>query len=366
MDHHKGRKLPRLPKPETWEGWKYGFWTGVCELPVKSPSKHEYIYRVLCECICGTRKEVDPGELLRRGTASCGCRKGMNISVGLAGGMVDGPPTAEDLAMAGSIVDEKTITVLDAQLFRSWSNPVPSGCVEWTGPPSHGGYGRMTIDSRRILAHRFSYAASTKKDPYGLVVRHMCNNRKCVNSEHLKIGTQVENVQDAVRERRMASGDNHGLRKHPERCRHGESNTASKLTWEIVNKIRDENLLPVPRGRVAALAREHHITGGVMMKIVHRTSWKVRPEQQEPPTRRQTPRRYIDEAWQELKRKYDSTCLRCGRREPDIELTADHVIPMSAGGAHTIDNIQPLCRNCNSAKNSQCIDYRPNFIGSQS
>lgn len=63
--------------------------------------------------------------------------------------------------------------------------------------------------------------------------------------------------------------------------------------------------------------------------------------------------------WAALKAHYDYTCLCCKRREPDIKLTADHVIPLSCGGGNAIDNIQPLCLSCNSRKKTRTIDYRP-------
>ena len=65
--------------------------------------------------------------------------------------------------------------------------------------------------------------------------------------------------------------------------------------------------------------------------------------------------------WKALKERYNYTCLRCGRQEPEIKLAADHVVPISKGGAGTINNIQPLCKSCNSAKHDNFIDYRPNW-----
>ena len=62
--------------------------------------------------------------------------------------------------------------------------------------------------------------------------------------------------------------------------------------------------------------------------------------------------------WEALCKYYDYTCLRCGRQEPDIELTVDHVIPLSIGGSNSIDNIQPLCHSCNARKHAKTIDYR--------
>jgi len=69
--------------------------------------------------------------------------------------------------------------------------------------------------------------------------------------------------------------------------------------------------------------------------------------------------RFTSSEWIELKEKYNFTCLRCRQREPEIKLTADHVIPISSGGSNSIDNIQPLCISCNCSKgNRSSKDYR--------
>jgi 5-methylcytosine-specific restriction endonuclease McrA len=67
---------------------------------------------------------------------------------------------------------------------------------------------------------------------------------------------------------------------------------------------------------------------------------------------------HTDEEWQELKAFYNFKCLRCGKQEPRIKLTRDHVIPLTRGGSDSIDNVQPLCARCNSKKNNKHIDYR--------
>lgn len=67
---------------------------------------------------------------------------------------------------------------------------------------------------------------------------------------------------------------------------------------------------------------------------------------------------HTDEEWQELKAFYNYKCLGCGKQEPEIKLTRDHVIPLTQGGTDAINNIQPLCARCNSKKNHKHIDYR--------
>jgi 5-methylcytosine-specific restriction endonuclease McrA len=67
---------------------------------------------------------------------------------------------------------------------------------------------------------------------------------------------------------------------------------------------------------------------------------------------------HTEEEWQALKAFYNFKCLRCGKQEPDIKLTRDHVLPLTQGGSDSIDNVQPLCARCNSKKNNKHIDYR--------
>lgn len=60
--------------------------------------------------------------------------------------------------------------------------------------------------------------------------------------------------------------------------------------------------------------------------------------------------------WRLLLEKYGSECLACGEKRG---LEMDHIVPISRGGAHDPQNIQPLCRPCNASKNARYIDFRP-------
>ncbi len=61
--------------------------------------------------------------------------------------------------------------------------------------------------------------------------------------------------------------------------------------------------------------------------------------------------------WKEIKTLYCNTCPCCGKIEPEIKLTIDHVIPLSVGGLHEKGNIQPLCGKCNLRKFTKTIRF---------
>jgi 5-methylcytosine-specific restriction endonuclease McrA len=70
------------------------------------------------------------------------------------------------------------------------------------------------------------------------------------------------------------------------------------------------------------------------------------------------PGSYTFNEWVSLKDLYGHTCPACGRSEPEIKLTADHVIPITVpGSSDWISNIQPLCVQCNSSKECKTIRY---------
>lgn len=82
-------------------------------------------------------------------------------------------------------------------------------CWHWIGGKNEKGYGQLIVNGRMIKAHRFSYELHKGPIPEGKVVMHSCDNRKCVNPEHLSIGTQAENMLDMKNKNRQARGSSH-------------------------------------------------------------------------------------------------------------------------------------------------------------
>lgn len=67
---------------------------------------------------------------------------------------------------------------------------------------------------------------------------------------------------------------------------------------------------------------------------------------------------YSGKQWKEVKAAYGFHCLACGRKEPEIKLVPDHVIPFEKLGPNVLENLQPLCGRCNNKKATKTTDYR--------
>lgn len=80
---------------------------------------------------------------------------------------------------------------------RFWSKVEKAdgcACWVWTAGLSVDGYGQFTINKRPLRAHRYAYEQANGPIPDGLVLDHLCRNRRCVRPDHLEPVTNRENV----------------------------------------------------------------------------------------------------------------------------------------------------------------------------
>lgn len=89
-----------------------------------------------------------------------------------------------------------------------------TGCWEWPGVQSKEGYVRVSWSGVTCSVHRLVYDAIYGPIPEGMFVCHRCDNRSCVNPDHLWLGTHDDNMADMVAKGRSARGVHHGRYKH--------------------------------------------------------------------------------------------------------------------------------------------------------
>lgn len=129
----------------------------------------------------------------------------------------------------------------------------PSDCWEWQGDRDPHGYGYL----RHIRAHRLAYELQYGTIPEGMNILHRCDNRACVNPNHLFLGTQEMNIYDMV-----------GKQRHV----HGERHTSHKLTSQDVRAIRA--LRSSSRQSYFAIASQFGVSASAIEDIVRRITWK--------------------------------------------------------------------------------------------
>ncbi len=90
-------------------------------------------------------------------------------------------------------------TLEERLVFRS--KKAETGCWEWTGALNNCGYGYLGVRGKQIFAHRAAWMAFVGAIPFSKMVLHKCDNRKCINPEHLFIGTAYDNHIDMLSKR---------------------------------------------------------------------------------------------------------------------------------------------------------------------
>jgi len=127
-----------------------------------------------------------------------------------------------------------------------------NGCHEWTGSIAPNGYGNFHRDGKTAYAHRVAWELAN--NTVAAYVLHTCDNRKCVNPDHLFTGSFNDNMTDMVSKQRQA---------------HGERNGHHKLTADLIRQIRSEI------GLQREIAAKYGVTASLVSMIRSGRIWRL-------------------------------------------------------------------------------------------
>lgn len=135
-----------------------------------------------------------------------------------------------------------------------------NSCWEWTGARNTSGYGAFQIGPKGMNASRASYMLHIGGIPNGMHVCHKCDNRGCVNPNHLFLGTHKDNMADMKRKNRQ---------KTPRLS--GERHPMAKLSWDMVQEIRS---LRKAGELPAAIASRFNVSKGAICDVIYGRCWQ--------------------------------------------------------------------------------------------
>lgn len=132
----------------------------------------------------------------------------------------------------------------EAAKARFWSKVISKRhgeCWEWKNSTiTRRGYGRFKLGGKGLAPHRVSYEIANGPIPEGMYVCHTCDNRGCVNPDHLWLGTPGDNVRDMHAKGRFRGGSPKGKRVlSPEQRQELLDESAKGVTPTLLGKKFD-------------------------------------------------------------------------------------------------------------------------------
>lgn len=115
----------------------------------------------------------------------------------------------DDVLPVAVVKEKKRKKPVEERFWEKVSVRGADECWTWTGAQSKG-YGQFKIDGAQMAAHRVAWVLKRGPIPAGLDVLHACDNRRCVNPNHLSVGTCQENTDDKMAKGRHRVGDKRG------------------------------------------------------------------------------------------------------------------------------------------------------------
>lgn len=138
-------------------------------------------------------------------------------------------------------------------------------CNEWNSA-IRSGYGVIKENGKLLSAHRVSYELFNGDIPEGMYVCHSCDNRLCVNPNHLWLGTHSENMKDAYSKGRVV------IPKNKHEFKNGNIPINRKLTFSDAETIR--SLYKLSGLTQLMIAERYNVSRTVINDIVNNNTYK--------------------------------------------------------------------------------------------
>lgn len=205
-----------------------------------------------CICICGNKRIIQGSSLITKVSRSCGCSFPK-------GSFVKTKEVIEKFIERNRIRAENNRKLQ----LENYKINTENNCWEWQGHKNEDGYGKVKRNGKTILSHRLFYEVHKGIIPEGNVIMHTCDNPGCVNPEHLKSGTHLENEQDKDAKGRRPPSPS---LTHPELMPRGENhpNFGKPMPEYIKDALRKANLGKVisdeHRNKISSCTREQVIS----------------------------------------------------------------------------------------------------------
>ena len=190
----------------------------------RESEKRNRIYVWRCKCDCRNERSIVRCSLTSGCSTSCGCLK---------------QPPFKQRIINNTVVDT-------------------NGCWNWIGKLDKGGYAICTFKNKRTRMHRATYEFYKGSFEKTKLICHKCDNRKCINPDHLYVGTHKDNAIDMVVRKRqnLTLGSAH------------QNSIFDEKTILLMRKEYSEGIL------ISELSRKYKSAYRNVWKIIRRQTWK--------------------------------------------------------------------------------------------